>query len=466
MCIANGGGGVYHQTYTFVFKQRQIQFSLLSTCQNLSKTCKTNEAGKKKWNQLSIFEHYFEELNLSYFIAKRLSKDKSSGSSALIIRVAVASVAISIAVMITALSIVKGYQVEIRDKITGFGSHIQISRLDLNNSYETAPLFVDTILERLLHQQFGLQTLQRVAIKAGIIKTSDEFQGVVLKGVDSLYDWRFMQQYLKAGVVPDVSTAQTSNDILLSEATANKLNLKIGNPVMVYFVQDPPRARRFVLKGIYKTGFDEMDQLYAFTDLRHIQRLNNWAENGISGYELKVNDFNTVEDVAARILPYLPYHMEINTIRQLQPQLFEWLGFLDLNALIIIILMIVVACINMTTALLILIVERNNMIGLLKAFGAGNRTIAAVFLNMATRLVLLGLVIGNVVGVGLCLAQSKWGWIKLSQDSYYLSEVPVKLQLQDVLFINIGSLVVCYLVLLLPSFFVSKITPVKAIRFE
>lgn len=381
-------------------------------------------------------------------------------------RIAIASVAISIAVMICTFAIVKGYQLEIRNKITGFGSHIQISRLDLNNSYETIPVQIDTQLVRLIKQQKGVAAVQTVGIKAGIIKTTEEFQGVVLKGVDKNYDWRFIKQYLLEGSLPEFNDSATSQEIMLSAATASKLNLKLNDAVVMYFVQDPPRVRRFKLTGIYKTGYGELDELYAFADLKQIQKLNNWNENQISGYELKITDFAKLDDITEALLPLIPYHLEVLTIRQLQPQIFEWLGFLDMNAIIIIILMLVVACINMITALLILIVERSNMVGLLKAFGAPDRVIASTFIYMASYLVLAGLLIGNSIGLLLCISQKYWGWIKLSQESYYLSEVPIQLEITDVLLLNTGAFIVCYLFLLLPSAFVSRITPVKAIRFE
>ncbi len=405
-------------------------------------------------------------MNLAYFIAKRLSKDKRSGSSGLIIRIAIASVAISVAVMICTLAIVKGYQIEIRNKITGFGSHIQISRLDLNNSYETVPVYIDTLMETQIKSVSGIAAVQRVGIKAGIIKTSEEFQGIVLKGVDKNYQWNFIEQYLVQGVLPDFSDSTASTEIALSEATANKLNLKLGDAVLMYFVQDPPRARRFKLTGIYKTGYNDLDELYAFADLRQIQKLNNWNDAQISGYELKITDFNKLDEIAETLLPLIPYHLEVSTIRQLQPQIFDWLGFLDMNAIIIIVLMLVVACINMITALLILIVERRNMIGLLKAFGAPSRLISSSFVYMVSYLVLIGLFWGNLVGLGLCYSQLKWGWIKLSQDAYYLSEVPINFNITEILLLNAGVFVVCYLIFLLPAAFVSKITPVKAIRFE
>ncbi|MCE2787877.1 MAG: ABC transporter permease [Bacteroidota bacterium] len=405
-------------------------------------------------------------MKISYFIAKRLSYSKGKGTSGLIVRIAIASVAISIAVMICTFAIVKGYQLEIRNKITGFGSHIQISRLDLNNSYETIPVQNDTHLVKLMKQQRGVAAVQPIGIKAGIIKTAEEFQGVVIKGVDKNYDWKFIKQYLQEGGLPHFNDSTTSQELMLSAATASKLHLKLNDAVVVYFVQDPPRVRKFKVIGIYKTGYGELDELYAFADLKQIQKLNNWNENQISGYELKIDDFTKLDNITESLMPLIPYHLEVLTIRQLQPQIFEWLGFLDLNAIIIIILMLVVACINMITALLILIVERSNMVGLLKAFGAPDRVIASTFIYMASYLVLVGLALGNSIGLLLCLSQKYWGWFKLSQESYYLSEVPVQLGIADILILNSGAFIVCYLVLLLPSAFISRITPVKAIRFE
>lgn len=405
-------------------------------------------------------------MNFPFFIAKRLSTNRQSGFSGLIIRIAIAAVAISIAVMIIAVAIVKGYQYEIRNKITGFSSHIQISRLDMNNSFETTSLKSDSLMEHLIASQQGIQHIQKIAIKAGIIKTKDEFEGIVLKGVDRDYDWKFIQQHIQQGKVLFLNDSLTSNDIVLSQKTVDKLKLKMGDAVIIYFVQDPPRARKFTLAGIYKTGFDEMDQLYAFADMRHVQKLNNWQSNDISGYEISIDDYKQLDVMADKILSFVPYNMEVKTIRQIHPQLFDWLNLLDLNVVIIIILMIVVACINMSTALLILIVERSNMIGVMKALGTRNLTVAKLFLYMATYLMIGGMVIGNIVGVGLCVLQQKFSLFKLNQEAYYLSEVPIQFTLNDILLINVGAFIVCILVMIIPSRFVLRITPVKAIRFE
>ena len=404
--------------------------------------------------------------SFSYFIARRLSSQKGSGSSQLIIRIAMGAVALSIAVMIMAIAIVKGYQSEIRSKIIGFSTHIQISHLDMNNSFETKPIYRDTLLEKLLKQQQEVSHLQPFAIKAGILKTKNDFAGVVLKGVDSTFDWRFLQQHLRQGNTLKFSSEETSTDMFISQILANKLQLSLNDKVLLYLAQEPPRVRRFNITGIYNTGLSEMDELYAFVDMRQVQKLNSWNEFAISGYEIGINDYHKIDQVTNELLAFLPYNLEIHTIRDLYPQLFDWLGLLDLNVWVIIILMVIVACINMTTALLILIIERSNMIGMLKAIGANNKTISKVFIYMASYLILIGMLIGNLVGIGIALSQYYWGWFQLSQESYYLSKVPIQLDILDIGLINLGSFIICFLILLLPAQFVSRISPIKAIQFQ
>jgi lipoprotein-releasing system permease protein len=405
-------------------------------------------------------------LNFSYTIARRLSLQKGSGSSRLIIRIATGAVALSIAVMIVSIAIVKGYQTEIRSKIIGFSTHIQISHLDMNNSFETTPVYRDTVLEKMLVSNPEVSHLQPFAIKAGILKTKEDFVGVVLKGVDSSFDWRFLQQHLISGSVPRIHPDSVSTELFISKVLADKLKLKLHDKVLLYIAQEPPRVRRFTVSGIYNTGLEEMDQLYAFVDMRQVQKLNMWADYTISGYEIGLNDYTKLDLTSSELLGILPYNLEIHTIRDLYPQLFDWLGLLDLNVWVIIILMVIVACINMTTALLILIVERSNMVGILKAIGGSNKSIAYIFIYMASYLIFWGLILGNIAGITVCLSQSYFGWFKLSQEAYYLSEVPIQLEWKDILMINAGSFGICYLVLLLPASFVSRITPVKAIRFE
>ena len=405
-------------------------------------------------------------MNIPFFIAKRLLTNRQSGYSGLIIRIAVTAVAISIAVMIIAVAIVKGYKYEIRNKIIGFSTHIQISKLDLNNSFQSNPLISDSILEHLISSQDGITHLQKFAIKAGIIKTPNEFEGIVLKGIDKDYDCNFIREHMNQGNIISLQDSVTSNDILLSQKTVDKLNLKLGDAVTIYFIQDPPRVRKLKLVGIYKTGFDEMDAMFAFADMRHIQKLNNWNPNQVTGYEVSISDYEKLDEMTDKIIGIVPYNMDVQSIRKMHPQLFDWLNLLDLNVIIIILLMIIVACINMSTALLILIVERSNMIGILKAVGARNISLANVFLYLSSYLMLGGMMIGNVAGIGLCLIQKHFGVFKLPQEAYYLNEIPVRFDLTDVMVINAGAFLLCLIVLILPSRFVMRISPVKAIKFE
>jgi lipoprotein-releasing system permease protein len=395
--------------------------------------------------------------------------NKSSGRSGLIVNIAIAAVAISVAVMLISVAVVQGYKLQITNKITGFSNHIQISRLDFNNSFETNPIYRDAKTEQILKADSRIEFVQPYATKAGIIKTSTEFEGIVLKGIDSSFNWQFIQSCLTEGKFFVPNEAVTSNQIVISMSTAQKLQLKLGQGLIIYFVQEDgsmPRARKFIISGIYSTGFSDLDALYGIIDMRHIQRLNKWEGNQITGYELKLKKYDDLISTASDLLPLMPMHLQVKTIVDVYPQLFDWLGLLDLNVLVIIILMVVVACINMSTALLILIVERSNMIGMLKAMGSGNKEVQRIFVFMAARLIGKGLLIGNSVGLLICVTQYYLGWIKLDEEAYFLNQVPIFLNAVDVLWINAGAFVLCVLIMLLPAQFVSKITPVKAIRFQ
>ncbi len=395
--------------------------------------------------------------------------NKSSGRSGLIVNIAIAAVAISVAVMLISIAVVQGYKLQITNKITGFSNHIQISRLDFNNSFETNPIYRDAKIEQTLHSDNRIEFIQPYATKAGIIKTSTEFEGIVLKGIDQSFNWGFIQSCLSYGEVFVPNDSSASNKIVISFSTAQKLQLKIGQGLVVYFVQEDgsiPRARKFTISGIYSTGFSDLDALYGVIDIRHIQRLNKWDKNQITGYEVKLKKYDDLILTASDLLPLMPMYLQVKTIVDVYPQLFDWLGLLDLNVLVIIVLMVVVACINMSTALLILIVERSNMIGMLKAMGTNNKQVQRIFVFMAARLIGKGLLIGNTLGLLICVTQYYLGWIKLDEEAYFLNQVPIFLNALDVLWINIGAFVLCLLIMLLPAQFVSKITPVKAIKFQ
>lgn len=408
-------------------------------------------------------------MNVSLFVAKRLMGNKSTSRSGLIITIAISAVAISVAVMLFAVAVVRGYKLQITNKITGFSNHIQINRLDFNNSYETNPFTRDANVEKTITTDERIAYLQPYATKAGIIKTTSEFEGIVLKGITKEYQWDFIAQCLTSGSIFRVDDSSTTNSIVISQSTAQKLSLKVGDGLVVYFINQDgaaPRARKFTISGIYNTGFSDLDALYGIVDMKHIQKLNGWQAQDISGYEIRLKNYDDLATTANDLLQEVPMHLQVKTIIDIYPQLFDWLGLLDINVVVIIILMIVVACINMSTAILILIVERSNMIGMLKAMGATNKLIQRIFVVMAARLIGLGLLIGNLVGLTIAVTQYYFGWIKLNQEAYFLSEVPIYLTPLDILWINAGAFVVCVVIMLLPARFVSRINPVKTIRFD
>lgn len=393
-------------------------------------------------------------------------KGKGTGFSKLIINLALAAVCISVMVMIIAIAIVKGYQQQVRNKIIGFNSNIQVTHLDLNNSYESLPIDRDSLFERMAPKQKGITGMQRFATKAGIIKTDESFEGIVLKGVDSDYNWSFLKTHTQTGAPFVVNDSMVSNNILLSKITANRMNLKLGDPVFIYFIQDPPRIRKFKICGIFDTGMGDLDEVFAFADIKQVQKLNNWESSQISGYELALSEFKETENVRESLAGITPYTMGISSIFEMYPALFDWLVLLDMNVVIIIILMIAVAAINMITALLILILERTQMVGVLKALGSTDALIGKIFLYMAANIIFKGLLLGNFLGIGLAWLQMHYGFFKLDQSAYYLDSVPIELVFRDILLINLGSFIICLLILIIPAKFVSKIKPVKSIKFN
>lgn len=394
------------------------------------------------------------------------SKRKQSGFSRLIINLALSAVCVSVMVMILAICIVKGYQNQVRGKLTGFHAPIQLANLDLNKSFESMPLERDSLLEVLVPQQKGVAFLQTFATKAGIIKTEEAFEGIVLKGVGSDYHWDFLSKNLKEGVLPLLNDSQVSQEILISSLTANRMQFKLGDALFVYFIQEPPRVRKFKIVGIFDSGMGELDELYAFVDIKQVQKLNNWSKFEVSGYEIGLNQFEDMESMQMSLSEFVPFNMAINTIAEMYPALFDWLKLLDMNVLIILLLMLAVASINMITALLILILERTQMIGLLKAMGAKDRLISEVFIWMAAQIIIKGLFFGNLLGLGLAFFQQKFAWLKLDQKSYYLNQVPIEFDWPLILAINILSFFICLLLLLIPARIVSKVSPVKTIQFK
>ena len=407
----------------------------------------------------------------------------------LIIRIAIVAVALSIAVMIVATSLIKGFKSEISAKMFGFWGHIHITSVQQTTTYEPIPIIVDKGLitklqnlnqvplvetdfwDRIKGKQLtsgGVHHVQSYATKAGIIKTKDNFEGIVLKGVGADFDWSFVEQNLVEGRKINICNTDSCHDILISQSTANRLNLKTGSKFIVHFVQNNVQEQRlFEVCGIYKTGLEEYDKKFALVDIAHIQKLLGWADNYIAGYEVFIDDLKDLKSINEHIYSdVISNELNAQTIRQEEPAIFDWLDLQDVNEEVILILMLVVSIINMVTALLILILERTNMIGTLKSLGTTNGRIQRIFLYYGAIIIVTGLTIGNAIGLGLCWLEQQFKFIHLSEVDYYLSYAPIQFDFWTILILNIGTLIITTLFLILPTFMVLSISPVKAIRFK
>lgn len=409
------------------------------------------------------------------FIARRLIRERRQGTSFSrpINVIAITGIALGLAVMILAVAILTGFKQQIRDKVAGFAAHIQVVNFDANISYETVPVSATQPFAEKLKNHPGIKNIQVFATKAGIIKTDDNIQGVVLKGIGSDYDWSFFRSNMVEGDVITVNDTARTDNVVISKKVADMLGLKLGDSFSMFFVQDPPRMRKFTIKGIYETSLEEFDKTYLFCDIAHIRSLNGWQNDQVSGFEIFINDFNNLELMTYVVRDAIGYRvaeeeeqLKVTNIRGRYPQIFDWLGFQDTNVIIILILMILVAGFNMISGLLILILEKTNMIGILKALGAGNNIIRNVFLYQAVWLTAKGLLWGNVIGLGLAWLQQKTEFISLDPSSYYLKSVPVNLDPLHIILLNIGTMIAIILMLLIPSQLIARITPVKAIRYD
>jgi lipoprotein-releasing system permease protein len=414
-------------------------------------------------------------MNLPYFIADRLirgRREETSFSKPVNV-IAVIGIALGLAVMIIAVAVLTGFKEEIREKVVGFGSHIQVVNMDSNFSYETTPVSRNQDFVQKIRDLKGVRHIQVFATKAGIIKTDEEIQGVVLKGIGTDYDWSYFANNLVEGSVFTVSDTGRSDRVIISRKIADMLRLRTGDSFAMIFVQEPPRMRKFVISGIYETSLEEFDKIYVFCDIGQIQRLNNWEEDQVSGFEVYLNDFDDMDIMADAVWQSIGFRVseeetnfKVQSIRSKYPQIFDWLNFQDVNVIIIILLMLLVAGFNMISGLLILILEKTNMIGVLKALGSGDAMIRKIFLYQAAYLIGKGLIWGNLIGIGLAYLQLKTGLITLDPSSYYLKTIPVNLELVHVLMLNAGTMAAIILMLLIPSQLISRITPVKAIRYD
>jgi lipoprotein-releasing system permease protein len=413
-------------------------------------------------------------LNVEYFIAKRINFQQGKKNvSRPAVRIATIGIALGLAVMLISVCVVIGFKSQIENKIIGFGGHIQITNFDNNNTYEMNPIKMDPALIQKIRQIPGVVHVQRFATKPGIIKTDKEFQGIILKGIDKDFDWNFFRSNLLEGNILNVRSDTLKNEILLSRNLSNLLGLKLGDELFMYFIQDQVRARKFKIVGIFSTNFVDYDQMFVLTDIRQVQRLNNWDSASFGGLEVLIDDFNKIDErgeavyaATANIFSRDGNAYYTQTIKQLNPQIFSWLDLLDMNVWVILILMLSVAGFNMISGLLILILERTNMIGILKSLGATNWSVRKIFLYHSFFLIAKGMFWGNLIGLSICAIQYFTGIIPLDPEAYYVASVPVAFPWGYIVLLNVGTLIASVLMMIAPSYLITKISPAKIIRYE
>lgn len=411
-------------------------------------------------------------MNLEYFIAKRLitAKHFKSSISAPIIKIAISAIAIGMIMMIVSVATGIGLQQKIREKVSAFNGHVIISNYDNNQSEVT---LVPISQKQDFYPKFNsvpeVTHIQAIASKAGIIRTETAFEGIILKGVGTDYQWNNIKEYIVTGKLPDFSKG-LNQEVVISQFLANRLSLKVGDSFNTFFMKENqnqlPNSRRFKITGIFDSGFQEFDATYIIGDIRHIQRMNKWKHDEVGAFEVFVNDFNNIEAIGEKVYEQTTSTQDTRTIVEKYSYIFEWLKLFDFNIVIILAVMILVATINMVVALLVLILERTQMIGILKALGASNWSVRKIFLYNAFYLIVRGLFWGNLIGISLLLLQQYFGIIKLNPENYYVNQAPVYLNWGYVVLLNLLTITVCFLVLLIPSYIITKISPVKAIRFD
>ena len=411
-------------------------------------------------------------MNFEFFIARRIiaAKDYKSSISAPIIKIAITAIAMGLIMMLVSIATGVGLQKKIREKVSAFNGDIIITNFDTNFSNDSQiPISKKQDFYPDFNSVEGIKHIQVTASKGGVIRTETDFEGIVVKGAGGDYDWQYFQDYLIEGTLPNFKGA-LNEDILVSQYVADRLQLKVGETVRTFFFDNESkngfRSRGFKIKGIYNSGFQQFDEQFIIADIRHVQKLNRWDEDQIGGFELFVEDFDAIHDIGNKVYQETGSTLDTQTIRERYYSIFEWLDLFDFNIVLIIGIMILVAGINMITALLVLILERTQMIGILKALGSSDWMVRKIFLYNAMYLIGVGLFWGNLIGVGLLLIQKYFKLFPLNPNIYYVTEAPIYLDIRYILLLNAGTFLLCFIMLLIPSFIIAKISPVKAIRFD
>lgn len=412
-------------------------------------------------------------LNVPVFIARRIAFNSQHSFSRFIIRLAVTATAVSVAAMIITLAFVNGFQETVSQKVFSFWGHLRLQQYEPNKSLvaEESPLKKNDTIINELKKLPGIVTIQAFATKSAVLQQQTNIEGILFKGVEQTYNFAHLKNFLLRGKWPSFTDTLYSHDIAVSQQIADQLQIEVNDSIKIHFI-DAARGkssfRRLRVSGIYKTGIEEYDNLFAIGDLRLIQRLNKWEREEIGGYEIFLSNYKMMDSVNAAILnsDLVPQNWISKTVREVYPNIFDWLGIQDVNRNVIFIVMAVVAIINLVTCLLILVLERTRMVGILKAIGSNDATIQKIFLFNATYITLIGAGVGFIFGVGLCLLQQRTGFITLNESAYYVSVAPVKLIWWQVAVVCAGTVVVCFLSLILPTLLVKSVQPVKAIQFR
>jgi lipoprotein-releasing system permease protein len=410
-------------------------------------------------------------LNIAGFIAKRIAFSREKSFSRFIIRLATAATVLSVAVMIVALAITNGFQYTISQKIFSFWGHVRVQHYEagkISNAEETAIEKNDTV-EQVIKKNPAVQRVNSFATKSAILKTNETIEGVLFKGVEKSYRFSQLQPFLKQGRWIHFTDSSYSNEIVLSAYTASQLKLQLNDPVLIYFIQNdgsPPRARKLTLTGIYKTGIEEYDKFIALGDLRLIQRLNGWKPDEIGGYEIFIKDYKQTDKVTDELFNALPITWTSKSIKEINPNIFDWLNLQDTTIVLVLVIMTIVAVLNLITCLIILVLERTRMIGILKALGAQNTSIQRIFLYHGGMITIVGIVLGNLLALLLCWLQQHYSLISLQEDMYYISKAEVRLEWWHFLLVDAGTFIVCFLILIIPTLIIRRIQPVRAIQFR
>ncbi|CAI8164071.1 MAG: Lipoprotein-releasing system transmembrane protein LolE [Polaribacter sp. SA4-10] len=410
-------------------------------------------------------------MNFELFIAKRIiaGKEYKNSISSPIIKIATSAIALGVIIMLIAISTGTGLQKKIREKMAGFKGHIQIVNYDNNNSeVSVVPINKNQEFYPNFSTVSDIKNIQIFASKGGVLRTKKDFEGIVFKGVSLDYDWSFFQEYMIEGRIPNLNLLRTK-EVLLSKTVVDRLHLKLNDTILSTYIKNTgsklPSNRKYTIVGIYNTGFAQFDKSVMIGDIREVQRLNKWTKNQVGGFEVLLNDFEEIQEKGNQIYNNIGAELNSKTIVESYPTIFEWINLFDNNILFIIVIMVLIASINMITALLVLILERVQMIGVLKALGGNNWSVRKIFLYNATFLVLKGLFWGNIIGLSILFIQEYTGVITLDPETYYVSKVPVYINFFTVFMLNIGTLFLCFLMLLIPSYIITKISPIKSIKF-